>query len=136
MLEEAHAVSPDRKVEVATVSSTDECSTSASVDRATEVAALVSNEEEMSRIRGQAKLSDETCSVSSDASAGYSHVRMILFPLYISEVKSEWPENGRFRKVVDIDEAIRITSNRPEFQAALMEVKERNLHLPQRERAE
>ena len=136
MLEEAHAVSPDRKVEIANVaSSNEECNNCASVDRATEGASLVSNEE-MSRIRGQAKLSDETCSVSSDASAGYSHVRMILFPLYISEVKSEWPENGRFRKVVDIDEAIRITSNRPEFQAALLEVKERNLHLPQRERTE
>jgi NUDIX domain len=131
MLGEAYAVSPDRKVEIAV----EECSTSTSVDRATEVAALVSNEE-MSRIRGQAKSSDETCSVSSDASAGYSHVRMTLFPLYVSEVKSEWPENGRFRKAVDIDEAIRITSNRPEFQAALMEVKERNLHLPSRERTD
>jgi hypothetical protein len=31
---------------------------------------------------------------------------------------------------VDIDEAIRITVNRPELQAALLEVKERNLHRP------
>jgi diphosphoinositol-polyphosphate diphosphatase len=134
-IREAHAVSPDTKVEatigrssVATSSVHDESSTS-SVERATEVAEHVSNEE-MSRIRGQAKPNDETCSVSSDTSAGYTHVRMTLFPLYVSEVKSEWPESGRFRKAVDIDEAIRITVNRPELQAALLEVKERNLHRP------
>lgn len=94
----------------------------------------VSNEA-MARIRGQSKPSDDTCSVASDSSQSYSHVRMTLFPLYVSEVKSSWPESGRLRKVVDIDEAIKICAKRPELQRALKEVKERNLHkLPEEEK--
>lgn len=87
------------------------------------------SDEAMSRMRGHAFHSDETVSISSEASHNlYSHVRMTLFPLYVSEVKREWPECGRFRKAVDIDEAIRLCAGRPEFQAALREVKDRNLH--------
>eukprot|EP00934_Nitzschia_sp_Nitz4_P001060 Nitzschia sp. Nitz4//scaffold170_size48074//22272//23366//NITZ4_007105-RA/size48074-processed-gene-0.20-mRNA-1//-1//CDS//3329538640//1060//frame0 len=78
---------------------------------------------------GPLKLFDETNSVTSESSSGaYTHVRMTLFPLYVSEVKSEWPECGRFRKAVDIDEAIRLCESRPELRAALKEVKDRNLH--------
>ena len=33
----------------------------------------------------------------------YSHVRVSLFPLYVKEVKSTWPECGRLRKAVSID---------------------------------
>jgi 8-oxo-dGTP pyrophosphatase MutT (NUDIX family) len=80
-------------------------------------------------------LSDETSSVASDSSLSHTHIRMSLFVLYVSDVKSVWPESGRSRKVVDIDEAIKMCESRPEFQAALKEVKERNLHhLPQNER--
>jgi diphosphoinositol-polyphosphate diphosphatase len=88
------------------------------------------------RIRGHASKSHhssdaETASVASESSTNtYTHVRMTLMPLYVTEVRGEWPERGRFRKAVDIDEAIRITESRPEFQAALIEVKEKNLHLP------
>jgi diphosphoinositol-polyphosphate diphosphatase len=86
------------------------------------------SDEDFNRIRGQAlKQCDETSSVVSDAS--HSHVRMNLFPMYVSEVKSSWPESGRFRKVVDIDEAIKMCESRPELQQALIEVKQRNLHL-------
>lgn len=46
---------------------------------------------------------DETSSVASDASSNYSLVRMTLFPLYVTEVKGDWPESGLFRKAVDID---------------------------------
>lgn len=74
------------------------------------------------------KSSDETSSVSSESSSTYSHVRMTLFPLYVSEVKGDWPESGRFRKAVDIDEAIKLCESRPEFHKVLIEVKERNLH--------
>ena len=42
-----------------------------------------------------------------------------------------WPEQGRFRKIVGIDEAIQITQSRPYFQTALKELKERNLHISQ-----
>jgi diphosphoinositol-polyphosphate diphosphatase len=89
------------------------------------------SDEVFNRIRGQAqkqrKQCDETSSVASDAS--HSHVRMNLFPMYVSEVKSSWPESGRFRKVVDIDQAIKMCESRPELKQALIEVKERNLHL-------
>ena len=72
---------------------------------------------------------DETASVQSDASSGYSQVRMCLYPLYITSVKAEWPENGRLRRAAPIDEAIEILQARPELQAALKEVKEKGLHL-------
>lgn len=68
-------------------------------------------------------------SIQSDASSSYSHVRMCLYPLYITSVKKEWPENGRLRRAVPIDEAIEILRARPELQAALIEVKEKGLHL-------
>lgn len=74
------------------------------------------------------KRSDETSSNASDSST-YSLVRMTLFPLYVSEVKDQWPESGRFRKTVHIDEAIEMLASREEFRSALIEVKERNLHL-------
>lgn len=61
----------------------------------------------------------------------YSFVRMFLFPMYVSEVKDDWPEKGRLRKLVDIDEAIEIMEkeNRTYFRAALLQVKARGLHL-------
>ncbi|KAG7356705.1 NUDIX domain containing protein [Nitzschia inconspicua] len=73
----------------------------------------------------------DASSVASDLSQNYTHVKMKLFPLYVTDVRKSWPEEGRFRKAVHIDEAIRITESRPEFQAALKQLKERNLHLPQ-----
>ena len=73
----------------------------------------------------------ENISVASETSLSHSHVKMSLFPLYVTEVKETWPEQGRFRKVVDIDEAIQITESRPYFQRALKELKERNLHVSQ-----
>ncbi|KAG7356350.1 NUDIX domain containing protein [Nitzschia inconspicua] len=73
----------------------------------------------------------DASSVASDLSQNYTHVKMKLFPLYVTDVRKSWPEEGRFRKAVPIDEAIRITESRPEFQAALKQLKERNLHLPQ-----
>lgn len=73
--------------------------------------------------------SDETASLASDGSATHSHVRMTLFPLYVSDVKEVWPESGRLRKVLDIDEGIKMLESRPEFRAALIEVKEKGLHL-------
>ena len=77
---------------------------------------------------------DETSSVASEQSSatttkGHSHVKMHMYPLYVSEVKSSWPESGRFRKVVDIDEAIEMCEARPELQTVLKEVKEKKLHL-------
>jgi len=73
----------------------------------------------------------ENVSVASETSLSHAHVKMTLFPLYVTEVMETWPEQGRFRKVVDIDEAIRIAESRPYFQKALKELKERNLHIPQ-----
>ena len=84
----------------------------------------------------QIKQAEKTSSVASDSPLSHTHVRLKLFVLYVSDVKSSWPESWRKRKVVDIDEAIRMCESRPEFVAALKEVKERNLHhLPDHERA-
>ena len=86
----------------------------------------------------RSKSSDSTSSSNtvSDASCTtaepyYSYIRLNLFPLYVSSVESEWPEKGRLRKLVDIDEAIRImdAENRPYFRMGLEIVKERGLHL-------
>lgn len=68
-------------------------------------------------------------SVASEGSVSYTLVKMTLFPLYVSRVEEEWPESGRARKVVDIDEAIAMLESRPEFRTVLIEVKEKGLHL-------
>ena len=80
--------------------------------------------------------STSSSSTASDASCTttepyYSYIRLNLFPLYVSSVESEWPEKGRLRKLVHIDEAIRImdAENRPYFRMGLEIVKERGLHL-------
>jgi len=79
--------------------------------------------------------SDEANSLASDSPFSHTHIRLSLYVLYVSEVKSTWPESGRSRKVVDIDEAIKMCESRPEFLAALQEVKERNFHhLPENEK--
>ena len=61
----------------------------------------------------------------------YSYVRLLLFPLYISEVKNDWPEKGRLRKIVDIDDAIKIMEkeDRGYFKRGLEMIKDRGLHL-------
>jgi ADP-ribose pyrophosphatase YjhB (NUDIX family) len=71
----------------------------------------------------------ETESNLSHGTPDYTHVRMTLFPLYISEVKEHWPESGRIRKAVDIDEAIEMLVTRTELHAFLLEVKAKGLHL-------
>jgi len=73
----------------------------------------------------------DNVSVASESSRSHTHVKMSLFPLYVTEVMETWPEQGRFRKIVGIDEAIQITQSRPYFQTALKELKERNLHISQ-----
>lgn len=56
----------------------------------------------------------------------YSHVQMTMFCLYVRQIKDEWPESGRLRRAVSIDEAIELV--RPEFQTVLREVKNKGLH--------
>eukprot|EP00534_Pseudo-nitzschia_fraudulenta_P004296 CAMPEP_0201120222 /NCGR_PEP_ID=MMETSP0850-20130426/4306_1 /ASSEMBLY_ACC=CAM_ASM_000622 /TAXON_ID=183588 /ORGANISM="Pseudo-nitzschia fraudulenta, Strain WWA7" /LENGTH=406 /DNA_ID=CAMNT_0047386283 /DNA_START=271 /DNA_END=1491 /DNA_ORIENTATION=+ len=73
----------------------------------------------------------DTGSVASETSLSHTHVKMTLFPLYVTEVMESWPEQGRFRKVVNIDEAIQLTESRPYFREALQELKQRKLHLSQ-----
>lgn len=61
----------------------------------------------------------------------YSYVRLLLFPLYVSEVKNVWPEKGRLRKLVDIDEAIKIMEkeDRGYFKRGLEMIRDQGLHL-------
>jgi len=79
---------------------------------------------------------DDTASVasiasiaSSEASFSCSHNRMSMYPLYVIEVREQWPESGRARKIVDIDKAIAMLAPRPEFQKVLIEVKRKGYHL-------
>lgn len=84
------------------------------------------------KIENKQKCDEELSSIASwdtTSSGNYTHVRMTLFPLYVSEVKTQWPESGRCRKAVPIDEAIKMLETRPELQQALKEVKEKGLHL-------
>jgi ADP-ribose pyrophosphatase YjhB (NUDIX family) len=98
-------------------------------------AAAVLSDEAMSRIREDAQgcapkpcLETASCG-SSYSSAPYSKVRMTLFPLYVANIADTWPESGRFRTAIDIDEAIAMLDKRPELKAALEEVRQRGLHL-------
>jgi hypothetical protein len=87
-------------------------------------------DQDIARIRDEAAASkdDKHDDKASVASASYSQVRMSLFPLYVNKVLDVWPESGRFRKAVDIDEAIAMLNFRPELKAALQEVKDRGLY--------
>ena len=71
----------------------------------------------------------ESLSAGSTLSTAYTHVQMTLFPLYVQKIENDWPEKGRFRKAVDIDDAIQMMEERPELKAALIEVRDRKLHL-------
>jgi ADP-ribose pyrophosphatase YjhB (NUDIX family) len=64
-----------------------------------------------------------------DSRSSCTHVRMCMFVMYVTDVKDQWPECERVRTVMDIDEAIDATSNRPEFQTILLEVKRNGYHL-------
>lgn len=93
------------------------------------------SDEAIARIRDQtsngnriSKPSEETASACS-SKPSYTHVRMTLFPLYVETVADSWPECGRLRKAVPLNEAIEMCRNRPEFKQVLEEVKERGLHL-------
>ena len=54
--------------------------------------------------------------------------RGYFYPLYVSEVLDKWPEDGRHRQIVSIDEAIKAVV-RPELKLVLQEVKDKKLHL-------
>lgn len=76
-------------------------------------------------------MKDESQPEYSPESPKLSFIRLLLFPLYLTEVKSDWPEKGRLRKLVDIDEAIKIMEeeNRLYFKKGLERVKDMGLHL-------
>jgi diphosphoinositol-polyphosphate diphosphatase len=116
-------------------SSDDVLAKSSAVNGNTFTASSMLSAEAITRIREQASevapknTVDETMSVASTFSSTYSHVQMTLFPLYVTKITDDWPEQGRFRRAVDLDQAIEMMEGRPEFKAVLLEVKERGLHL-------
>lgn len=67
--------------------------------------------------------------IEDSTTRDYTHVRMVLFPMYVREVKDCWPESGRLRKALPIDDAIAALASRPELQTILQEVKNKNLQL-------
>lgn len=98
----------------------------------TEKIIQISQNQDQQQVKTIQQTSDgDNVSVASETSLSHAHVKMSLFPLFVTEVKETWPEQGRFRKVVDIDEAIQITESRPYFQKALKELRDRNLHTSQ-----
>lgn len=111
-------------------------SASDAATKLTSLAPIVLSAESLSRIRRFSlntrnghQTDNETISVGSTISTTYTHVQMTLFPLYVQKIEDVWPEKGRFRKAVAIDDAIAMLENRPELQAALQEVKDRRLHI-------
>lgn len=65
---------------------------------------------------------------SNKAKREHHMCRMVLFPLYVTNILDKWPEGTRTRKSMDIDDALSSVS-RPELVAALKEVKRKKLHL-------
>lgn len=103
-------------------------------EKTTEESDALLSAQDIARIRAHAaatreKQPQQQDDKSSVGSTSHSRVRMMIFPLYVQQVYDEWPESGRFRKAVDIDTAIQMLENRPELKQALLEVKERGLHL-------
>jgi len=53
----------------------------------------------------------------------YTHVELVLFPLYVKEVRDEWPEQSfRKRQLLTVEQAMVELKERPEFVAALREL--------------
>jgi len=67
--------------------------------------------------------------MSTASPIAYSHVRLTLFPLYVTEIKDTWPEDGRIRTAMDIDEALTRLEGRPEMWSFLSELKSKKLHV-------
>ena len=84
---------------------------------------------ELNSKRASSDRTDDSASIASSNSSICTHVRLCMFPLYVLEVRENWPESGRARKVVDIDTAIETMASRPEFHQVLMEVKRKGYHL-------
>lgn len=74
-------------------------------------------------------------SLASDISSSCTHCRLDMSILYVCEAKDQWPESGRARKLVNIDDAIAMMSERPEFKTLLVEVKEKGYHLKHSEKS-
>ena len=49
----------------------------------------------------------------------YSKVKLVIYPLFVKEIKDQWPESFRKRKVFTAEEAMSELAERPEFQAAV-----------------
>jgi len=81
--------------------------------------------------RAASSASPTPASIPSVKPTSHSYVRMFLFPMYVTCVKEEWPEGGRLRKLVTIDEAIEIMEKekRKYFKRGLEMVRDRGLHL-------
>jgi diphosphoinositol-polyphosphate diphosphatase len=81
-------------------------------------------------------MQDQPSGSSSSSSSGGSSTpgstervcKSFIFPLYVTEVLHEWPEDNRARCIMSIDDAIEAVS-RPELKRAIEEVKARGLHL-------
>jgi len=82
-------------------------------------------------LKDSTKIKSDSPPTNNQESIKLSFNRLLLFPLYLTEVKFDWPEKGRLRKLVDIDEAIQIMEreDRPYFKKALETVKDMGLHL-------
>jgi len=82
-------------------------------------------------LKDSTNIKSDSPPTNTQESIKLSFNRLLLFPLYLTEVKLDWPEKGRLRKLVDIDEAIQIMEreDRPYFKKALETVKDMGLHL-------
>lgn len=88
--------------------------------------ALVDGRADLAKLKQEKPVHEDA---SSESSLTYTHVRLTLFPLYVTEVKQSWPEKRRLRRAMKIDEAITRLEARPEMKSILTELREKGLHL-------
>lgn len=79
------------------------------------------------RRMGSSSLSTGT-KVPKSPPGKHALVRVSFFPLYISDVLEDWPESGRTRKVLSIEEALE-TIQRQELKDVITEVRDKKLHI-------
>lgn len=107
-----------------------ECSTSAVLNNEVNASDQCSDSSKETPLKmSQSMTLENQGSMNTFVAPAYSQVKMTLFPLYVTNVMESWPESGRFRTAVKLEDAIKMMDSRPEFKAFLQEVQTLGLHL-------
>lgn len=74
----------------------------------------------------------ESSDSSATSNAGsteleYTHIQSTFFPMYVTQVEAHWPESGRLRRLVTLEQGLELLSERPEQQQVLLNVQRQHL---------